>query len=459
MKILRALIISLFAVLMGSTGTANAAAFVVTTTANSGAGSLRAAVTTANTNAQADTVTFNIPANSTGCMGLTCTIILTTDELAILNDGAGNSLTIDGTGVNRVTISGGGANRVLFITANAILNLINLTITGGDGTGSTNVFATSFGGGIFNSGGTLNLNGVTVSGNTVAAGGGGIFSAFFSVTKLTNSTVSGNTSSRTGGILIEGGTLSLTNSTITNNSASDSGGTHTGGVRNAGGTVVVKNTIIAGNTHLINPDVTGAFTSQGYNLVGSTTGSTGFSAILNDILNPVGGALLGALNDNGGQTRTHELLTGSPAIDKGAPIDAATGNPIITDQRGFPRPVDFPNSPNATGGDGSDIGAFEVQLSPTAASVSVSGRITATNGNGIQNVRITLTDSDGETQIVLSNALGYYQFTDVLVGETYILSAKSKHYTFSQPLQVLNITDETSEVNFIANSEKRLRVF
>src|SRR5262249_49949536 len=32
-----------------------------------------------------------------------------------------------------------------------------------------------------------------------------------------------------------------------------------------------------------------------------------------------------------------------------------------TDQRGFSRPIDLSSVPNATGGDGSDIGAFEVQ--------------------------------------------------------------------------------------------------
>ncbi len=54
---------------------------------------------------------------------------------------------------------------------------------------------------------------------------------------------------------------------------------------------------------------------------------------------------------------------------------------------------------------------------------------------------------------------GYYHFDDVQVGETYILSAHGKHYTFSQPSQVLNVNDGTEEVNFIANTEKRFRAF
>jgi hypothetical protein len=78
---------------------------------------------------------------------------------------------------------------------------------------------------------------------------------------------------------------------------------------------------------------------------------------------------LGPLADNGGPTFTHALCTASgvpdasctgssPAIDAGKNFTSAT-----TDQRGtgFARIVDFASIPNATGGDGTDIGAFEVQ--------------------------------------------------------------------------------------------------
>jgi hypothetical protein len=41
----------------------------------------------------------------------------------------------------------------------------------------------------------------------------------------------------------------------------------------------------------------------------------------------------------------------------------------VTDQRGLMRPLDFGDVANATGGDGTDIGAFEVQplLTPPGA--------------------------------------------------------------------------------------------
>ena len=65
--------------------------------------------------------------------------------------------------------------------------------------------------------------------------------------------------------------------------------------------------------------------------------------------------MLGPLQSNGGSTQTQALLQTSPAIDAGWPTgctDAASA-PILTDQRGWRRPI----------GDRCDIGAVEVGLS------------------------------------------------------------------------------------------------
>jgi hypothetical protein len=102
----------------------------------------------------------------------------------------------------------------------------------------------------------------------------------------------------------------------------------------------------------IGQDVSGAFISDGHNLIGVVNGSTGFGAA-GDQLGNVGDPLdpmLAPLANNGGPTRTHALLAGSPAIDQGDNNGAPT-----TDQRGVSRPRD---------GDGNgsrivDIGAFE----------------------------------------------------------------------------------------------------
>jgi hypothetical protein len=153
-------------------------------------------------------------------------------------------------------------------------------------------------------------------------------------------------------------------------------------------------------------------------LTGNQVGTSG---------DPIDPKLDPALALNGGTTLNHALLSDSPAIDK--------GNDTGTDQRGVIRPVDNLAIPNATSGNGADIGAFEV-LSPTAATVSISGRVTTATGRGIKSVRLTLTDSNGQVRTAMTATFGYYQFTDVQVGQTYILSATGKQYTFSQPTQV-----------------------
>ena len=106
------------------------------------------------------------------------------------------------------------------------------------------------------------------------------------------------------------------------------------------------------------PDVAGDFTTQGYNFIGVADGSSGFVNGLNGDrigssatpLNP----LLGQLQDNGGPTFTHALLPGSPAIDQGNSLG------LNRDQRGRRRPIDLASVLNAPGGDGSDIGAYEL---------------------------------------------------------------------------------------------------
>ena len=128
----------------------------------------------------------------------------------------------------------------------------------------------------------------------------------------------------------------------------------------AGATFSVRNTLVALNLVAIGgngPDAFGAsFTSQGHNLIGDGTGSNGFTNGVNgDIVgtsaNPID-PKLGPLQNNGGPTKTHALLAGSPAIDHG---DNANLPPA--DQRG----IGFARKKDGNG-DGIvvvDIGAFE----------------------------------------------------------------------------------------------------
>src|SRR5215218_10278938 len=122
-----------------------------------------------------------------------------------------------------------------------------------------------------------------------------------------------------------------------------------------GRTATLKNTIVANNTARFNGGNCFGnvpITDGGYNL--EWPGNDCGIALSAD-------PKLGPLQDNGGSTKTHALLPGSPAIDKGNSFGATT------DQCGEERPHDLVSIQNATGGDGSDIGAFEGQTLPPVA--------------------------------------------------------------------------------------------
>jgi CSLREA domain-containing protein len=86
----------------------------------------------------------------------------------------------------------------------------------------------------------------------------------------------------------------------------------------------------------------------------------------------------------------------------------------------------------------------------TAANVSIGGRVLTNSGRGISNVRVSITDTNGNSRTVLSSSFGYYHFDEISAGQTYILQAQSKRYQFANPTQILSVNEELSDVNFTA---------
>jgi hypothetical protein len=268
-----------------------------------------------------------------------------------ISTGASGATNVANVLINNSTLSGNSAtsNRVgngngggLANFAGANVTLSNSTVVANSANG--NGFNAGNAGGIFHQGGTLQVVNSTISGNaanglseTGGAGGGVITAGFNAPASVT-----------------------FLNSTIANNQARTAGGGVGTVVLAAPASTTFKNTIVAGNVAPADRNCAnqgGTVTSQGHNLEDLDTcpfTAPGDKRKVEPLLAP--------LANNGGPTETHALLPGSPAIDAGS----ADCPPPLTDQRGVTRPQDG----NMDGTAACDIGAFEVEIVPTAVTLS-----------------------------------------------------------------------------------------
>ncbi len=380
---------------LGLAGAGHAATLIVTTTADSGAGSLRAALAASRADGSGDVIIFDpVVFAARQTISVTGPILFATAGVTIHGPAVG--VTLDG---SQVPASSGRLG-LAFESDTATSSISNLTIQNFGGSGLSNRFGTvtathcviqgnitGNGGGVFNDG-TMTLLGCTVAGNTAQSGaGGGIFS--YGTLTLTGCTLSGNTSSGPGGGIYNGSlsaaALTLTDCTVTGNTAGRSGG---GGISNLSGVLSAVNCTFTGNQATTNDNVYGGggaiaivrgtttLTNDifygdtspqggGDEIFFDNNGSPGTVTINHCDLNPAtvygaaytdgGGSFsadprLGPLQNNGGSTQTRALLPGSPCIDAGTSIGAPA-----TDQRGAARV-------GAT-----DIGAYEYGSIPSAS--------------------------------------------------------------------------------------------
>ena len=110
---------------------------------------------------------------------------------------------------------------------------------------------------------------------------------------------------------------------------------------------------------------------------------------------------------------------------------------------------------NGTGTSGYDLhGGFWFQnLAPTAAAVSITGRVTTSNGQGLRNARLTLTSPDGAIRRAITSTFGYYAFDGVEVGHTYVLEIAAKRHTFNNPTRIFSLQDHVTGMDFTAEPQ------
>ncbi|MBS1797652.1 MAG: carboxypeptidase regulatory-like domain-containing protein [Acidobacteria bacterium] len=85
-------------------------------------------------------------------------------------------------------------------------------------------------------------------------------------------------------------------------------------------------------------------------------------------------------------------------------------------------------------------------FAPTAANVSIAGRILAPDGRGLSNAIVALTNADGQSISVRSNSFGHYRFDELASGQTVTVNVSSKGYVFDP--QVINLSDNLEDLNF-----------
>jgi hypothetical protein len=247
--------------------------FPVTNTGDSGAGSLRDAITQANALAGADDITFTIPPAST--ISLLTALPSITDPLTITGPGASN-LTVRRDPAAAVNF------RIFDITITAVpaVTITGVTITGGnpagDGgginvagaaaltvtvqdaviTGNVTTGANQGAGIQVGTGTSLTVQRTVISGNTSANDGGGIYLFNTNTLILEDSTISGNTATGLGGGLYQFGASPVTirGTTFSGNNATPATG-RGGAMFLAGGTtgaatpvILVENSTVSGNT-------------------------------------------------------------------------------------------------------------------------------------------------------------------------------------------------------------------
>ena len=147
-------------------------------------------------------------------------------------------------------------------------------------------------------------------------------------------------------------------------------------------------------------DVNGSFTSAGFNLIGQTDGSIGIyrrNGSDRTAAAPRSQARSEWIEGQWRSDLTIALVLGSPALDKGSSAGLA-GNLTTISGSGFPESSTMASCPSASGGDGTDIGAFELQTGQPTPTPTATPTATATATpppTTLANISTRLAGADG----------------------------------------------------------------
>lgn len=105
---------------------------------------------------------------------------------------------------------------------------------------------------------------------------------------------------------------------------------------------------------------------------------------------------------------------------------------------------------------GLDNISVAAQLVPTAARGRISGRVRDQRGRGLPLVAVMLTGGSLSEQLfTMTNSYGYYDFSDLPAGDTYVLQVFSKRYSFKQTSRVIRLEKNLTNADFIGRERPR----
>lgn len=391
-----------------------------TSSANFGAGtSLREALRFAEQSAGADTITFASP-----LAGQTITLndgwSGASDSSALLI-ASGSNVTINGSG-QTLSIAAGPQRRHVRVDGSLIVS--NLSFANGR--------APDNGGAIWNFG-SLTVANSTFT-NNIADGQGGAIQSWGGSTllKVDNATFAANTAAAGSAIATGAVSNTLDHVTIVDNVANVGGGS----MLVYQTSVTMRNSIVARNTNdgtVFNGDASGTYSvASANNLVGSGAW-TGLNPATNQLAMDGAALKMGTLANNGGQTKTIELLPGSPAINAGVALAG-----ISTDQRGIARPQ----------GSKPDIGAYERQ-----ATTAVLSDISYEN-----EMRQAITFSfDGDAAVTFDRSA--YGIQNLTTGQPVSAGIGSLDFNTAGTQAVLTLTNLLPDGNYRLSSGSSQRDF
>lgn len=154
-----------------------------------------------------------------------------------------------------------------------------------------------------------------------------------------------------------------------------------------------------------------------------------------------GGALFGL-------TLTTSNATDQLGNDDGSDSDAV----FVTNPAGSPT-GSFAVVPITTGASGANDHTFDIGFfsAPSAAPVTVAGRVRTALGSGLRGAVVKLTESDGTVHTMTTGTFGAFGFKGIASGQVVLIDVSARRYSFSVPTQMISLEDNVAGIDFVSD--------